>query len=156
MFDDGTVLEYDRGQFDDWCVYLRSADRERRRALRDVEYFTRARELSTTHGTDVFYQDFVRVYDATTGDIVAEVLYLIIELSKKYGDDALVADKTLTTLYATMVAEEMKANAVLKKRIKRLGLYQVLYEDMAVEDAAVFSRGKKVRELAPLCKERGF
>lgn len=155
-FADGTSLEYDAGQFDDWCVYLRSADGQQRRALRDVHYFTRAHLLSQTHGVDVFYADFVTVYDATTGTMTDEIHRMIDGLSEKYGDDALHADKTLTALYATMVAEEVKENAVLKKRIKRLGLYQVLFEDLTVEEAAVFSKGKKVRELAPLCQARGF
>ena len=155
-FADGTSLEYDNGKFDEWCVYLRSADGGTRRALRDVEYFTRALELSQAHGVDVFYADFVAVYDATTGTMTDTIHTMIDGLCVKYGDDGLSTNKVLTTLYATMVAEEMKAFAVLKKRIKRLGLYQVLFEDMAVEDAAVFSKGKKVAELAPLCKARGF
>lgn len=156
IFADGTSLEYDAGKFDDWCVYLRSADGRQRRALRDVEYFTRAQELSQAHGVDVFYADFVTVYDATTGTMTDTVHQTIDGLSVKYGGDQLSANKVFTTLYATMVAEEVKAFAVLKKRIKRLGLYQVLFEDMPVEVAANFSKGKKVAELAPLCKARGF
>ena len=34
-----------------------------------------------------------------------------------------------------MVAEEKKAHAVLKKRIKRLGMYQILFEDMTAYQA---------------------
>jgi len=155
-FADGTSLEYDRGQFDDWCVYLRSAEGNTRRALRDVEYFTTAHYLANTYGVDMFYADFVHVYDATTETMTDTVHQMIDGLSQKYGNDAIRADKTLTALYATMVAEEVKQFAVLKKRIKRLGLYQVLFEMLTVEEAANFSRGKKVAELAPLCEERGF
>jgi len=155
-FADGTRLEYDNGKFDEWCVYLRSADGNARRALRDVEYFTRALELSQAHGVDVFYADFVAVYDATNGTMTDTVHKMIDDLSAKYGNDQLSTNKVLTTLYATMVAEELKAFAVLKKRIKRLGLYQVLFEHMPVEQAANFSKGKKVAELAPMCAARGF
>ncbi len=36
-------------------------------------------------------------------------------------------------LYAGMVAEENKENAVLKKRIKRLGMHQVLIDGLEPE-----------------------
>jgi hypothetical protein len=55
-----------------------------------------------------------------------------------------------------MIAEENKKNAILKKRIKRLGIYQVLIEGMKPEVAAVFSKGKKWRELDKTMLERGF
>jgi hypothetical protein len=55
-----------------------------------------------------------------------------------------------------MVAEENKEHAILKKRIKRLGLYQVLVENMEPEQAAIFSKGKKWTELDKLMKEKGF
>lgn len=55
-----------------------------------------------------------------------------------------------------MVAEERREHAVLKKRIKRLGMYQILFERMSAVEAATFSTGKKVAELSPLCSERGF
>jgi hypothetical protein len=62
----------------------------------------------------------------------------------------------LTTLYAAMIAEENRVNAPLGRRIKRLGVHQVLVEGMRVEDAARFSRGKPWRVLEELCVARGF
>ena len=59
-------------------------------------------------------------------------------------------------IYLGMVAEENKAGAVLKKRIKRLGMYQILFDNMSAYEAANFSRGKKVAELDPLCSSKGF
>jgi hypothetical protein len=59
-------------------------------------------------------------------------------------------------LYAGMVAEENKEHALLKKRIKRLGMHQVLLENMEPEKAALFSKGKKWTELDKLMKEKGF
>jgi hypothetical protein len=55
-----------------------------------------------------------------------------------------------------MIAEENKENAILGKRIKRLGMHQVLIENMKPEEAAVFSKGKKWKELHRLMKKRGF
>ncbi len=37
-FSDGSFLEYDRGSFDEWCVYLTKSDGSRR-PPRDVDYF---------------------------------------------------------------------------------------------------------------------
>ena len=62
----------------------------------------------------------------------------------------------LNVLYAGMIAEENKKNAILKKRIKRLGMYQVLIEQMPPEQAAVFSKGKKWKELDQLMATKGF
>lgn len=64
-----------------------------------------------------------------------------------------------------MVAEENKKYSVLGKRIKRLGIYQVLMDEkpLCATQAANFSRGKKaykyVGDAIPLdteCKNRGF
>lgn len=44
----------------------------------------------------------------------------------------------LNVLYAGMIAEENKENAVLGKRIKRLGMHQVLPDEMPPETASVF------------------
>jgi len=55
-----------------------------------------------------------------------------------------------------MVAEENKRSAVLKKRIKRLGVHQLLTEGMAPGRAAAFSRGKEAWMLDLLCRRRGF
>ena len=56
---------------------------------------------------------------------------------------------------AKMVREN-KEFAKLKKRIKRLGMYQTLIEGMKPRDAANFSKGKDWTELDVIMKERGF
>ena len=55
-----------------------------------------------------------------------------------------------------MIAEENKGNAILKKRIKRLGMHQVLLENYTPEHAANFSKGKKWKDLDKLMKQKGF
>ena len=65
-------------------------------------------------------------------------------------------DKYFTIFYAGMIAEENKKHAILKKRIKRLGLHQILIEDADPKYAATFSEGKKWRELDVECTNRGF
>lgn len=55
-----------------------------------------------------------------------------------------------------MIAEENKANTQLGKRIKRLGIHQLLKEKFTVEEAAKFSYGKKANILKDECQSRGF
>jgi hypothetical protein len=65
-------------------------------------------------------------------------------------------EEVYVTLYMGMVAEEAKTGTRLGKRIKRLGVHQVLLERLEPEMAANFSRGKPWYELAYLCQSKGF
>ena len=55
-----------------------------------------------------------------------------------------------------MIAERNKRYTVLKERIKRLGMYQILVLDYSSGDAANFSKGKKAKDLDVICKGYGF
>jgi hypothetical protein len=55
-----------------------------------------------------------------------------------------------------MIAEENKKNAILKKRIKRLGMHQVLIMGMPANQAASFSKGKNWRDLNEIMINLGF
>lgn len=59
-FADGSYLEYDQGQIDEWCVYLSKVDGARR-APKDIEYFGQLKNLAGKYGIDRIYSDFVRV-----------------------------------------------------------------------------------------------
>ena len=61
-----------------------------------------------------------------------------------------------TVIYAAMVAEENKAYTILKKRIKRLGMYQLLVLRWSIEEATTFSKGKKWKELDSIMTGFGF
>lgn len=154
-FPDGSLLEYDRGAFDDHCVWL-TRPGQRRYPPRDVEYFGQLRQLSLRHGARPLYDDFVRIYNATTGAIAPAILDHITGLAAPYGSDILAVDLVFTTLYAGMVAEEQKANTRLGKRIKRLGVHQVLCESAEPLTAGHFSRGRGWRWIADECTRRGF
>ena len=154
-FSHGGFIEFDRGKFDDWCVFVTRANGERF-APTDVQYFSRLKKLGEIYGNSFIYIDFLTIYSRTTAVIDADVLTLIAILSKHYFDDRLEMEIWFNVLYAGMVAEENKEHAILKKRIKRLGMYQVLVENMEPELAAIFSKGKKWKELDKLMKEKGF
>jgi len=149
------IVEFDKGSFDDWCVYLTWRG-QARYAPRDNEYFHRLQQLGNLHGHKKMYDDFVKYYTLTSKSIDATVLNLVTEIANGYGNDAEETDIWFTVIYAGMVAEENKAFTKLKKRIKRLGMHQVLIEGLNADDAANFSKGKKWYELDGLMKERGF
>lgn len=155
-FEDGTIIEQGRGSFDDYCVYV-TRPGERKFAPRDVTYFSFFIEKARKYSAKKIYDDYVKIYERTTARIDQTVFDMIKEVSLSYDEeDRLDFCVWYSVIYLGMVAEELKAGAVLKKRIKRLGMHQILFEGMSAENAAKFSIGKKVPQLEPLCRERGF
>lgn len=63
-FQDGSYLEYDKGNFDDWCVYLVTPNGTRT-APRDMDNFRQLKHYAEKYGADALYRDFVQVYDLT-------------------------------------------------------------------------------------------
>lgn len=154
-FADGSFLEYDKGSFDDWCVYLTRPGIERY-APRDYQYFQRLIKYGEKYGNNKVYDDFVAIYGLTTKQIGNEILDFIEVLSENYGEDALDVEIDFTIIYLGMIAEENKERTRLGKRIKRLGIHQILMEGKTFGEAANFSRGMGWRDIDKLCKERGF
>lgn len=154
-FSDGTLLEFGEGRFDAWCVYVTRPGQERY-APKDTEYFAQLQALGARRGARMLYDDFVAVYHRATREASPHMFEMIYYMSRFYGDDALEADLLLSILLAGMVAEENKARAKLRKRIKRLGVYQLLIEGYTPEAAATFSRGKKWNVIELECVARGF
>lgn len=78
------------------------------------------------------------------------------ELSKDYGEHSNKFAIVFTIIYLGMVAEENKVGTKLGKRIKRLGIHQVLYDRYFPTAAANFSRGLPWTRIDNECKLRGF
>ncbi len=154
-FFDGSFLEYDRGNFDDWCVYLTKSNGNRR-PPRDTDYFAQLLQLSQKYGVEKIYSDYVKVYELTGKQIQTVHLSSISAISKTYQEDALSVDIIFSILYMAMIAEEQKQYTRLGKRIKRLGIHMLLLEKKSVYEAANFMRGMGWRDIAALCNERGF
>ena len=154
-FSDRSVLEYDQGGFDEWCVYL-TRPTIARYAPRDIQYFARLQQLGQQYTNQRIYNDYVEVYNRTNAILNPDVMNFITEVTSDYGNDSLEMDILFTIVYAGMVAEENKARAILKKRIKRLGMHQSLIENTSADHAANFSRGKGWRDLDAICRQRGF
>lgn len=147
---------FDSGRFDDWCVYVVSSDGSRYAPF-DNQYFSDLLKLSKKYSGNKVYDDFVKIYNQTTSEINSEVTKLIDDISKTYKEeDRGLIEKWFTVIYAGMIAEENKERVILKKRIKRLGMHQVLIDNISPQIAANFSRGKKWRELDTIMKQKGF
>lgn len=154
-FSCGSVLEFDIGKFDDWCIYFNHPVDERV-ALKDEDIFDRLDKLGQQIGSVKLYKDFLTVYEQTDSQLSQPILSLITELSRKYPELSNEFDYLITYLYAGMVAEENKAKAILRKRIKRLGVHQLLIEERPSSFATNFSRNKKWKEIVIECEVRGF
>lgn len=155
IFGNGGFIEFDSGCFDGWCVFV-STPANPRFAPTDVQYFSRLKKLSEKYGPQIIYDDFVVIFNRTSKNVDPKVFDLILVLSRFYDADAAEMELWLNVLYAGMIAEENKESAILKKRIKRMGMHQVLIDGMSPEEAAVFSKGKKWKELDEIMRMKGF
>ncbi|MCF7926837.1 MAG: hypothetical protein K9L74_04620 [Candidatus Izimaplasma sp.] len=153
-FQDGTILGFDRGKFDSWCVYL--SENGSRYAPTDLEYFDFFRKMGKIFGFKVIYNDFIKVYNLTNNAFDDNVSLLIDQISKNYGKYTLKMSKYLTIIYMGMIAEENKRFTKLGKRIKRLGMYELLIEQKKPFVAANSTKGMKWRQIDNLCKKIGF
>lgn len=154
-FLDGSFLEYDKGCFDDWCVYLTQPS-GKRKPPRDIDYFSAIKTYAAKYGIEKIYNDYVRIYEMTGKQVETDSLHRITEISSGYGHDALQIDIIFSILYMTMIAEEQKENTRLGKRIKRLGIYALLFENKTVSESANFMSGMGWKEIDNLCRQRGF
>ena len=147
---------FDTGNFDDWCVYVVEGNGTKKAPF-DIEYFSDLKQLSSNYLNDKIYDDFVHIYDKTTSTIDSDVIKLIDDIVTTYNiEDQAIIEQWFSVLYARMVAEENKQFAVLKKRIKRLGMHQTLKLNFLPQVAANFSKGKKWRELDTVMHALGF
>ncbi len=151
----GSYLCYNKGKFDNWCVYEVDKNGEKK-APKDIEYFNDLYEYGKIFGNDEIYNDFVKIYNMTTNTFEQKVVDEIKKITYKYGNLKNELFKDLSILYMAMISEQNKKNAILGKRIKRLGLYYLLIKKQPPEYCAKFMIGKKWQELDKLCTEGGF
>lgn len=107
VFSDKSKLEYDKGSFDDWCVYYTNAAGIRK-PPKDTDYFEFLLNLTNKYSVEKVYSDYVQVYNWTGKQPSQDVLNRISTLSASYGNNALAVDVVFTILYMAMIAEEKK------------------------------------------------
>ncbi len=154
-FPDGGALEFDQGRFDEHCVYEVQPDGGRS-APSDVGYFAGLLRIARARGENRVYEDFVRVFEVSETEVTETSVEVIRLLSEHYGSDEPSALRIFLILHMGMIAENVKKNTRLGKRIKRLGVHALLLEGYSVDRAANFMRGKGWREIDAMCRERGF
>ena len=150
---DGSSMVFAKGRFDTWCIY--HVRGKTAKAIKDVDVFALLARYTSTPERFTMYKDFLYVFDMVTKVINYDLVNRLKISSNKYKNST-EAEYIMIFLYAGMIAEENKQNAILKKFIKRLGVHQVLIEKLDPVLAASYSKGKKWHELRQECQARGF
>lgn len=151
----GTVFSYGMGSYDEWCVY-ESNPEVRAKRVGDYDYFKKIRELGEIYGRAEVFEDFYDVYENTGADVNNKTLSYISRFCEKYHDDYDKAEYAFCLLYMSMVSEMNKEYSRLGKRVKGLGIHQLLFQKMKIHDIANFTKGKKWFEVAAACEQYGF
>ncbi len=147
---------FDSGSFDNWCVYVVEANGAKKAPF-DTDYFSDLKSIAQKYKKAKVYEDFVSIYKPTSKTIDTTILELIDKIVATYQEeDKVLVEQWFAVIYGGMIAEENKERAILKKRIKRLGMYQLLMLDFEPKVAANFSRGKKWRDLDAIMRPLGF
>jgi hypothetical protein len=154
QFADGEAIGFGRGRIDNFCVYHRIEGLTR--APLDTEYFDFIEGLSRSHSAKMVYRRFVTLYEFVKKEVSEEAIQLIDKLSSDFPKEYRACQTYFTILYLAMVAEENYPGTKLGKRLKRLGVHQILIEGMEVDSAANWSRGRPWLEIADECERRGF
>lgn len=151
----GTVFSYGMGSYDEWCVYESNLE-VRAKRVGDHDYFKKIRELGNIYEISDVFKTFCSIYNRTTTEINENILKDISETCEQYEDDYDKAEYAFCLLYLSMVAEMNKEYSRLGKRVKGLGIHQLLFQKMKIHDIANFTRGKKWFEVAAACERYGF
>lgn len=151
----GNYLCYNKGKFDEWCVY-EVDEKGLRKAPKDIDYFNDLKNYTKTLNSQKIYNDFIIIYDMTNKTIEENVIKKIESIALNYEKYSIDIFRIFATIYMAMIAEENKKHTKLGKRIKRLGIYFLLIKNQTPEYCANFMRGKTWKEIDILCKEGGF
>lgn len=148
-----TCIYFDKGKFDKYCVYINGRNKFHYAPTDDV-YFNWIRILAKQYGNFQVWNDFCTIYDIVdTGETENEVLFIIKNIDLHYNDDTIL---WWLIFYMTMLAECKKENTILKKRIKKLGVYNILFDEYSIDYVIQYMKGKNWRYLDDLMKERGI
>lgn len=121
-------IYFDWGKFDKYCVY--HIDNKGKKSIPlDEDYFKWIKDLANKYGTDKVYKDFLKIYEITNENLKEKLCLTIPNvIDTHYPHEDTI--HWWVIFYMTMVAECKKENAILKKRIKHLGVYNVLFDNL--------------------------
>ena len=150
--DNKYLFWFGEGNIDEWCVYCVKPNHKTWFAY-DHEYLSWIRKMGKFHGEKKVYDSFVRIYDSVSYDFNMDDGYEVVcDVSKDYRK----TDHFWCWFWMTMVAEERKENAILGKRIKRLGVYNMLFDKYKLQHVTSYMVGMKWYDLEDLMVERGI
>lgn len=151
--DTGYDIFFGIGNFDEWCVYI-DGNEYSYDTLLDNDYFQWLLKLSNLYTVEQVYSDFLYIYEDVSHNFNEEqCLHICKTVDSHYAEDTL---HWWIILYMTMVAECKKDGAVLKKRIKHLGVYNILFDKYSIDYVTHYMKGKNWRYLDKLMQERGI
>ena len=162
VFTDGSLLQFNRGKFDDYRVtyFPNSQNLNLGYPPKDKDYFSDLLALSTVVGTDIVWNDFMMLSDIVrdngirndgspdySSSTIKHVRIQLNELVRKYPNDLQEETfKLFMTLWAVMISEWYHSvdggPSILKHTPKIIGVYQVLNNIYYPEIAAKFSATK--------------
>jgi hypothetical protein len=151
----GDRIYFGEGWFDGWCVFLEQPGCAFY-APSDADYFSAFLTMARLTSRECVYASFLLLYLKTEKDVTSDALAVIAAEAAKYGTYAPGAETWLAVIYGGMVAEENKKAAVLRKRIKRLGVHQLLIKGMPIQYAASWSRDRGCMEIQRECEKYGI
>lgn len=156
---------FDYGNFDEWCVHCKKPNGKMWFAY-DREYLAWIRNMARFHGKEKVYNDFIKIYDMAKYDFNMKDAYSVIrEVDSHYpykknrkrdDNDKRSAEQWWTYFWMTMVAEERKENAIVGKRIKRLAVYNLLFDEYKLSYVLKYMVNMDWQKLDEYCYERGF
>lgn len=150
----GYEFYFDKGKIDNYRVHCINHKTKKDWFALDKEYLAWIKRMGNRYDNDSVYNDFVRLYDAVEYDYdFNNIIGLINELDSHYHNQT---QKWWVVFYMTMIAEEHKEGAILGKRIKRLGVYNVLFDGYSAEYTAHYMKDMSWIELDKLMSVRGF
>jgi hypothetical protein len=146
-FQDGSYLAFDQGNFDNFRVSFYTREDKYINSPTDVELLTFLKSLNDDELTWKRVTFLAKYIHEKTNITELNFLERITNLQEQ---------KYYYYLAAAMIAEERKDFAILKKRVKLLGIHQVIIQDMQPREAANWSKGKRWRDIEKECIKHGF
>ena len=153
--DDGYKMRFGWGNFDKYCVHVYDTVNRKKWFPLDEEYFQWIYDLSMVFGVDNVFDDFLLLYENVDVDSTNnDCYYLTKGLDLHYP--SIDTQHWWMIFYMTMYAECVKKGAILKKRIKLLGVYNILYDGYSIPYVVKYMRDMSWYELDDLMYERGL
>lgn len=168
-YDDNTFFSFSFGNKDNWHLQYTKSDGTIH-DLKDKDYLSRINKVAMVYGRDKTYCSFNKIYNLVsknardhngTPTSTDDDFDLIKIEASKFSPDNIMINKLFDCFYLTMISEwhyttKSGRPSRLKHSVKRLGVYQVLFEQMDPQEAANFSRGKSSKELSQLMEKYGI